>query len=119
MSEFDGFRQDFNSTLEVEMNEHRVAGTAKNIGGKVQEGVGRVTGNAETELSGLANQVEGTIQDLYGQAREGAESAVHAVREGAVTLEDAFRNTLDSRPYVVVFGAFALGWLLGRTRRPV
>jgi hypothetical protein len=29
------------------MDENRVEGTARNLGGKVQEGVGRVTGNAQ------------------------------------------------------------------------
>jgi uncharacterized protein YjbJ (UPF0337 family) len=33
------------------MDENRIAGTAKNVGGKVQEGVGRLTGDAETEVN--------------------------------------------------------------------
>jgi hypothetical protein len=39
------------------MNEDRVAGTARNLGGKVQEGVGRVTGDATTKVEGVINQV--------------------------------------------------------------
>ncbi len=38
------------------MNEHSIAGTAKNVGGKMQESFGRVTGDAETEAVGIANQ---------------------------------------------------------------
>lgn len=99
------------------MNEDRIAGTAKDMGGKAQEGFGKVTGDAKTELKGKLNQAEGAAQDLYGQVKEGAETAIESAREGAVTLEEAFRNTLDQRPYTLLFGAFAIGWLLGRTGR--
>jgi uncharacterized protein YjbJ (UPF0337 family) len=44
------------------MDENRVEGTARNLGGKVQEGVGRVTGNAQTPVEGLANQAAGTAK---------------------------------------------------------
>jgi uncharacterized protein YjbJ (UPF0337 family) len=46
------------------MDENRIAGTAKNVGGKVEEGLGRVTGDAKTQARGQARQVEGDIQDL-------------------------------------------------------
>ena len=54
---------------------------------------------------------------MYGQVKEGAETAIESAREGAVTVEEAFRNTIEQRPYAVVFGALAIGWLLGRTGR--
>jgi uncharacterized protein YjbJ (UPF0337 family) len=103
--------------MERVMNEDRVAGTAKDIGGKAQEGLGRIAGDAKTELKGRLNQAEGSVQEVYGQFKEGAETAIDSAREGAVTLEEAFRNTIDQRPYTVLFGALAIGWLLGRTGR--
>ena len=54
------------------MDEDRVEGTARHVGGKVQEAVGRVTGDARTRAEGLANQAAGTAQDLYGQAADTA-----------------------------------------------
>ena len=48
------------------MDENRVEGTARNLGGKVQEGFGKVTGNARAQAEGLANQAAGAAQDLYG-----------------------------------------------------
>ena len=48
------------------MNEDRLAGTAKNIGGEVQEGFGRAAGDATMEAKGIKNQVTGAAQDLYG-----------------------------------------------------
>jgi uncharacterized protein YjbJ (UPF0337 family) len=51
------------------MNQDRLVGTAKNLGGKVEEGFGKATGDASTEASGKMKQVEGDLQDLYGQDR--------------------------------------------------
>ena len=54
------------------MNEDRVVGTAKNLGGKAQEGLGRVTGDAKRQFEGVINQAAGAAQDLYGQAKDSA-----------------------------------------------
>ena len=105
------------------MDENRIAGTARNVGGKVQEGLGRATGDAKTEAEGFANQVRGTAQDLYGQAREStsrlADDAGAAARRTASSFEVVLRNTIESQPYTAVVAALALGWLLGRTHRPL
>jgi uncharacterized protein YjbJ (UPF0337 family) len=94
------------------MDENRVEGTARNLGGKVQEGVGRVTGNAQTRAEGPANQAAGTAQDLYGQATDTA-------RETATTLDNWLRHTIESQPYASAFVALGIGWLLGRMHRPL
>ena len=49
------------------MDENRVEGTARNVGGKVQEGFGKVTGNAQTQAEGMANQATGAAQDFTGR----------------------------------------------------
>ncbi|MGA9950352.1 MAG: CsbD family protein [Xanthobacteraceae bacterium] len=54
------------------MDENRLEGTARNLGGKIQEGVGRVTGDTKTQAEGVANEVRGKAQDLYGQAADTA-----------------------------------------------
>jgi uncharacterized protein YjbJ (UPF0337 family) len=46
------------------MNEHRIAGTARNLGGKLEEGVGRVTGDIKEQLQGKLDQAAGAAQDL-------------------------------------------------------
>jgi uncharacterized protein YjbJ (UPF0337 family) len=94
------------------MDENRVEGTARNLGGKVQEGVGRVTGNARTRVEGLANQAAGTAQNLYGQATDTA-------RETATTLDSWLRHTIESQPYASALTALGIGWLLGRMHRPL
>ena len=49
------------------MNEERFSGTARNLGGKVEEGVGRATGDVTTQLQGKLDQAAGAAEDLYGK----------------------------------------------------
>ena len=101
------------------MNEDRVIGTARNLGGKVQEGVGRVTGDTKSQVEGLVNQAAGAAQDLYGQVKDGASDAAQAVRLGhaRVLEEDYVRRTIEQRPYTTAFVALCVGWLIGRLGR--
>ena len=105
------------------MDENRIAGTARNIGGKVQEGFGWAVGDARTEAEGVANQVRGAAQDLYGQACDSsarlANDAGAAARRTASSFEAALRDAIEVQPYTAVIAALALGWLLGRMHRPL
>ena len=49
------------------MDENRLYGTARNVGGKVEEGVGHATGDVKTQIQGKLDQAAGAAQDLYGQ----------------------------------------------------
>jgi uncharacterized protein YjbJ (UPF0337 family) len=99
------------------MNEDRVVGTARNLGGKAQEGFGRVTGDTKSQVEGVINQAAGAAQDLYGQAKETASDAAHAVGKGAMDAEDYIRHTIEKRPYTAAFVALCVGWLIGRMGR--
>jgi uncharacterized protein YjbJ (UPF0337 family) len=90
------------------MDEDRVTGTAKSVGGKIEEGLGRVTGNTQTQLKGQPRQVAGAAEDLYGQAKDAAAS-----------FTDILQRTIEQQPYTAVAIAVAVGWLLGRTHRPL
>lgn len=94
------------------MNEHRVEGTARNLGGKAQEGLGRATGNAKTRAEGLLNETAGAAQHLYGQAQDAAANTADAVRQGAESTEDYVRSFVETRPYAAVIGAFFAGWAI-------
>jgi len=108
------------------MDENRVAGTARNIGGKAQESVGRAFGDTKTEAEGVVNQVKGAAQNLYGQARDSASQIADAAtdtataaRNSASSLERTLRNTIETQPYTAVVMALGVGWLLGRMHRPL
>jgi uncharacterized protein YjbJ (UPF0337 family) len=101
------------------MDENRVAGTAKNLGGKMQEGFGRATGDVESQAKGMANQARGAAQDLYGQARDTAAEAADTASETAASFESRLRRFIETQPYTAVAIALGLGWLFGRTHRPL
>ena len=93
------------------MDEHRVSGTAREVGGKLEEGLGRATGNARTKAQGKADQVAGQAEDLYGQASD-------AARDAANTFDTWLRQKIETQPYTMALVAFGIGWLFGRTHRP-
>lgn len=99
------------------MDENRVSGTAKNIGGKVEEGFGRFTGDTKTQAAGVAKQVSGAAQDMYGQVRDVASAGT--ARDNASSFEKMLRNTIETQPYTSAFVALGIGWLLGRMHRPL
>jgi uncharacterized protein YjbJ (UPF0337 family) len=101
------------------MDENRIAGTARNMGGKVEEGVGRAIGDTKTQIRGIADQAAGTAQDLYGQARDSAADAAVVARDSAASLEKWLRHTIETQPYTTAVVAFGIGWLLGRMHRPL
>jgi uncharacterized protein YjbJ (UPF0337 family) len=94
------------------MDENRLERTARNLGGKIQEGVGRATGDTKTKAEGLMNQAAGTAQDLYGQTAD-------AARQTATTLDAWLRNSIETQPYTTAVVALGIGWLLGRLHRPL
>ena len=101
------------------MDENRVSGTAKNIGGKLEEGFGQVTGDTKAQADGVVKQVKGTAQDMYGQARDAASDVAGSARDTASSFEKLLRNTIETQPYTAVFVALGMGWLLGRMHRPL
>jgi uncharacterized protein YjbJ (UPF0337 family) len=52
------------------MNKDQIKGKAKDVGGKVQEEVGKVTGSSEQQAKGLSKQVEGKVQEKAGDLRD-------------------------------------------------
>jgi uncharacterized protein YjbJ (UPF0337 family) len=101
------------------MDENRIAGTAKSMGGSVEQGIGRVTGDAKTQVRGMADQAAGAAQDLYGQARDAAADAAVATRDTAASFEKWLCRTIETQPYTTAIVAIGLGWLLGRMHRPL
>lgn len=52
------------------MNTDQVKGEAKDIAGKVQEGVGKAIDSPEQQAKGMDKQVEGKGQKALGDAKE-------------------------------------------------
>ncbi len=57
------------------VDKDRVDGSAKNIGGKLKEGVGNVTGDSKMQTEGKADQAEGKIQNTVGGIKDSIKDA--------------------------------------------
>lgn len=99
------------------MTDDRMAGTAKNLGGKLQEGYGSATGDFAQEAKGKLKQAEGAAQDLYGQAKDALTDAARVAQDSAVEARDFVREIIEERPYTVAIAALAVGFVIGRMGR--
>jgi ElaB/YqjD/DUF883 family membrane-anchored ribosome-binding protein len=85
-----------------------------------------VLNETRDQTADVADQVKSAAEDLYGQAKDSASQIADAAgrsmkiaRTTASSLEDVVRNTIENQPYTAVAIALGLGWLLGRTHRPL
>ncbi len=93
------------------VEENEFEGTARDLGGKVQDAVGGLTGDSETQAKGKWNQVAGKAQKTFGEAADQAKT----------TFSDAtgeLRENVVGNPLAalaIVGGVFfALGFLARR-----
>jgi len=75
------------------MDKDRIGGAAKDAVGKVESAIGDVTGDTETKASGRVREAAGTVQNLYGQAKDAAKDASDAAIGYA---KDAYDNSGDT-----------------------
>ena len=52
------------------MDKDRVEGAAKNMGGKIKEGVGKATGDEKLRREGQVDQVKGRAENAVGGATD-------------------------------------------------
>ena len=51
-------------------DQDRIEGAAKNMGGKVKDGLGKATGDEKMKAEGRADQVEGKVQNTVGGVKD-------------------------------------------------
>ncbi|AWN54627.1 CsbD family protein [Methylobacterium sp. 17Sr1-1] len=52
------------------VDKDRVEGSATNLGGKVKEGAGNLTGDEKLKNEGIADQVKGKVQNVVGGIKD-------------------------------------------------
>ncbi len=52
------------------MDEDRVKGSARQAGGKLKEGAGRITGDEKLRSEGLLDQFKGKLQNAFGSIKD-------------------------------------------------
>jgi len=95
------------------MSDDRIAGTVRNFGGKVQEGVGKATGDVKTEAQGMMNQATGAVQDAYGKATDAAMDGAQMVKDAAVEGHDSVRKFVETNPFTATAIALGIGLFIG------
>ena len=80
---------------------NRAEGAARSMGGKLQDAVGGLTGDSETQARGKANQAAGAAQNAFGSAMDTAE-------EWGGSLADAIKD----RPLTTLLAAISVGFVL-------
>ena len=52
------------------VDKDRVEGSATNLGGKVKEGAGKLTGDEKLKNEGVADQIKGKVQNGVGSVKD-------------------------------------------------
>src|SRR5262245_41957327 len=95
------------------MADDRMAGTWRNVSGKVQEGVGKATGDTKSEMKGVMNQAAGAMQDAYGKTVDVASEGAQIVKEAAIQGHDSVRRLVENNPYSAIAIALGIGLVIG------
>ena len=77
------------------VDENRVEGFARDVGGKLQDAVGGLTGDTSTQAKGKANQAAGQAQNMFGQ------------------VTDEIQTFTSDQPVVALLAAMGVGVVLG------
>lgn len=94
------------------MNTDQFAGTARSIGGRIEEAAGDVMNDSSLRADGLVDQVKGAAQNLYGDAKEKVQDAyVRVVPPARENLEHAIAVTREN-PVLAMLAAGAVGFAL-------
>lgn len=73
----------------------------------------------EDRIAGTTGESGRNAQEVDSQARDSASDAAESIRELASSFERLLRNTIEHQPYTAIAIALGIGWLLGRSHRPL
>ena len=99
------------------MTDQRIDGAATQLEGKVQNGLGGLTGDSKLQLDGRLNEVKGKALDAYGRVIDGLDGLV---AKAPVQYQDKARQGLDfarRKPLLTTGIVAGLAILLGGVGR--
>ena len=99
------------------MTDQRIEGTATEIGGRIQTGLGTLTDNPNLELTGRLNQAKGKAEAFYGETIDRLD---HMVDRVPADLQDPARSGLAfarRKPLLTTAIVAGLGLLLAGVGR--
>ena len=110
------------------MDNNRLEGAAKELGGKVQGALGDAFGSEKDSVEGRRRQAEGAAQNILGQGKDAVREATHDAQKYATDLYEnagayaeegtrAVRRTIHEHPLSSLLAAGAIGFVLGLLAR--
>jgi uncharacterized protein YjbJ (UPF0337 family) len=63
------------------IDEDRTEGSAKQMGGKLKEGAGKLFGDEKIKSEGKADQAEGKLQNTWGSMKDEARETLGSARD--------------------------------------
>lgn len=111
------------------MDEDRFKGAAQQAGGKIEGAIGSMTGDAKTQAQGYADDVAGSAQRTYGQAKDAVRDTASRVSDqagdyGSQVLDqieeagDYLADSIEQRPIIAVLIAVGVGFLIALASKP-
>ena len=104
------------------MDENRVEGMARTIGGKVEGAVGNMTGDTKTQADGVVDKVTGKAQRMYGNAKDNVRDVAGDYGSGLLDQVEEYGDMLaekiDERPVTALLIAVGIGFLTALATKP-
>jgi len=111
------------------MDENRFEGAARKVGGKVEGAVGDLTGDTKMQASGRMDDLAGSAQRGYGQARDAVRGVAGQAGDqmsdyGSQMLDqieeagDYLAEQVDQRPVTAILIAAGIGFLIALATKP-
>ena len=111
------------------MDENRFEGAARKIGGKIEGGLGDLTGDKKMQAEGAVDKMAGSAQSAYGQAADAVRNTADRVVSqggdyGSQVLDqieeagDYLAEQVDNRPITAVLIAAGVGFLIALATKP-
>jgi len=88
------------------MDQDRLQGAARTVGGRIEEKAGEYLGDAKTQMQGRIDEAAGKLQNSYG-----------AMVEDIEEFTERLRDRVTDQPLVSILLAAAVGYLIGRVGR--
>jgi len=113
----------------LSMDENRFEGAARKVGGKVEGAVGDLTGDTKMQASGRMDDLGGSAQRTYGQAKDAVRGMAGQVGDqasdyGSQMLDqieeagDYLAEQVDQRPITAILVAAGVGFLIALATKP-
>ena len=98
------------------MTEERIEGSSNKLVGRLQEGLGSLTGDGKLQLDGALKQARGAAVDGYGRAVDALDSKVQSLPANIQPQARQVMTFAREKPLATVGILAAVGFLLTRRR---